>query len=36
VLDEAITRHARRLRRTESQTVTDMCLLQPADVPAPP
>jgi SpoVK/Ycf46/Vps4 family AAA+-type ATPase len=34
VLDEAVTRHARRLRLTESPTITDLCLLLPQDVPA--
>ncbi|MDN3357662.1 right-handed parallel beta-helix repeat-containing protein [Actinomadura sp. DC4] len=35
VLDEAVTRHARRLRRTESPTVQDLCLLLREDVIAP-
>ena len=34
VLDEAVTRHAKRLRTTESPTITDLCVLLPQDVPA--
>jgi SpoVK/Ycf46/Vps4 family AAA+-type ATPase len=36
VLDEAVTRHARRLRRTESPTVQDLCLLLREDVMGAP
>jgi SpoVK/Ycf46/Vps4 family AAA+-type ATPase len=36
VLDEAVTRHARRLRRTESPTLQDLSLLLPGDVLAVP
>lgn len=32
VLDEAVTRHAKRLRRTESPTIQDLCLLLREDV----
>ncbi|HEY0537497.1 MAG TPA: right-handed parallel beta-helix repeat-containing protein [Actinoallomurus sp.] len=32
VLDEAVTRHAKRLRRTESPTMQDLCLLLREDV----
>ncbi len=32
VLDEAVTRHARRLRRTEAPTMQDLCLILPGDV----
>ncbi|WP_447002019.1 AAA family ATPase [Saccharothrix isguenensis] len=35
VLDEAVTRHARRMRHIPSPTVNDLCLLVPEDVPAP-
>ena len=34
VLDEAITRHARRTRAIAAPTITDLCVLLPADVPA--
>ncbi|GAB2800268.1 hypothetical protein GCM10027176_00300 [Actinoallomurus bryophytorum] len=36
VLDEAVTRHARRLRHTESPTVQDLCLLLREDVMGAP
>jgi Cdc6-like AAA superfamily ATPase len=32
VLDEAVTRHAKRLRQTEYPTLQDLCLLLPEDV----
>jgi SpoVK/Ycf46/Vps4 family AAA+-type ATPase len=32
VLQEAVTRHARRLRLTESPTMQDLCLLLPGDI----
>ncbi|OLR93401.1 hypothetical protein BJP25_17845 [Actinokineospora bangkokensis] len=35
VLDEAITRHARRMRSIEAPTVNELCLLLPEDVPPP-
>jgi Holliday junction resolvasome RuvABC ATP-dependent DNA helicase subunit len=34
VMDAAVTRHAKRLRRTASPTLEDLCLLLPDDVPA--
>ena len=34
VLDEAVTRHARRMRHIAAPTVNDLCLLMPEDVPA--
>jgi Holliday junction resolvasome RuvABC ATP-dependent DNA helicase subunit len=36
VLDEAVTRHAKRLRRTESPTMQDLCLLLRDDVVGAP
>lgn len=35
VLDEAITRHARRMRTMSSPKVTDLSVLKPADIPQP-
>ena len=35
VLDEAISRHARRTRGLTNPTMDDLCLLLPQDVPAP-
>ncbi|MFT7841843.1 AAA family ATPase [Saccharothrix sp. BKS2] len=35
VLDEAVTRHARRMRQLADPTVNDLCLLLPEDIPAP-
>jgi len=35
VLDEAITRHARRMRARTSPTVEEMTMLLPEDIPAP-
>ncbi|SFS31128.1 right-handed parallel beta-helix repeat-containing protein [Saccharopolyspora flava] len=34
VMDAAVTRHAKRLRRTASPTLEDLCLLLPDDVPS--
>ncbi|WP_051385544.1 right-handed parallel beta-helix repeat-containing protein [Actinokineospora inagensis] len=34
VLDEAVTRHARRMRGITTPTITDLCLLLPEDIPA--
>ncbi|GLZ38950.1 AAA family ATPase [Actinokineospora sp. NBRC 105648] len=34
VLDEAVTRHARRMRAIPSPTITELCALLPADIPA--
>ncbi|MBM7773680.1 SpoVK/Ycf46/Vps4 family AAA+-type ATPase/nitrous oxidase accessory protein NosD [Actinokineospora baliensis] len=34
VLDEAVTRHARRMRGIASPTITDLCVLLPEDIPA--
>jgi SpoVK/Ycf46/Vps4 family AAA+-type ATPase len=36
VLDEAVTRHAKRLRRTEAPTIQDLCLLLREDVMGAP
>jgi SpoVK/Ycf46/Vps4 family AAA+-type ATPase len=36
LLDQAITRHARRTRTLTEPTMDDLCLLLPQDVPAPP
>ncbi|WP_026422627.1 AAA family ATPase [Actinokineospora inagensis] len=33
VLDEAVTRHARRMRSIPNPTITDLCLLLPEDIP---
>ncbi|WP_197704480.1 right-handed parallel beta-helix repeat-containing protein [Jatrophihabitans sp. GAS493] len=33
VLDEAVTRHAKRMRETPSPTVTDLATLKPSDIP---
>ncbi|RLK54354.1 AAA family ATPase [Actinokineospora cianjurensis] len=35
VLDEAVTRHARRMRGISSPTISDLCVLLPDDIPAP-
>jgi hypothetical protein len=35
ILDEAIARHARRTRGLTEPTMDDLCVLLPADVPAP-
>ncbi|WP_329791566.1 AAA family ATPase [Lentzea sp. DG1S-22] len=35
VLDEAVTRHARRMRGVTSPTINELCLLLPEDVPKP-
>ena len=36
ILDEAIARHARRTRGIADPTMDDLCVLLPADIPAPP
>ncbi|MDQ2589123.1 sporulation protein [Saccharothrix yanglingensis] len=35
VLDEAVTRHARRMRGLVAPTINDLCLLLPEDIPSP-
>lgn len=35
VMDEAVTRHAKRLRLTASPTLEDLCVLLPEDIPGP-